>query len=219
MTDQIHGTETSYNKHGCRCDDCRAAHTVYTRQKRENARKRGFAGYTHGANAAYAAGCRCEKCRAYRAERDRPSAIDPTVAGDALQLVGLVRDYGPDLIDKLLDRWGPDHVRQVCVALAGAVDQDRTVQDLWGWAGRVTNLPRTTVATSKLWDLNGFRAADTGASVADRPVDPVKRANRELTRRKRAGQPATEITPAQLEARRESMARAREAKKQKRGAA
>jgi hypothetical protein len=84
------------------------------------------------------------------------------VAGDALQLAGLVRDHGPDTLHQLLDRWGPDHVRAVCIALAAAVDVDRTPQELWGWLGPVKMPLRRTMRTDDLFDAKGSTQADVG---------------------------------------------------------
>jgi hypothetical protein len=91
------------------------------------------------------------------------TAHERRVAGDALQLAGLVRDHGPDTLHRLLDMWGPDHVRAVCIALAAAVDVDRTPQELWGWLGPVDNRTLRTVSDSAdLWDGKGSTQADVG---------------------------------------------------------
>lgn len=72
--------------------------------------------------------------------------------GDALQLVSLTRDHGPDILHRLFDAWGPEHLRRVTIALAAAVNDGRTPQELWGWLGEpVTNRLSTTIANCDLW--------------------------------------------------------------------
>jgi hypothetical protein len=75
------------------------------------------------------------------------------VEGDAIQLVGFVREYGPDAIHQLFDAWGEQHLRRVCIALAAAVKDYQTPQELWGWLGEVSNLRSTTVPTHELWTV------------------------------------------------------------------
>ena len=57
----IHGTATSYNKQGCRCDECRCAHAAYVRGARE--RRSATPPPSHGLNGYTNYGCRCEVCR------------------------------------------------------------------------------------------------------------------------------------------------------------
>lgn len=54
-----HGTRTAYNRHGCRCDACRLAQTVYMREHRGGGERRIA---QHGTRAKYVSGCRCEEC-------------------------------------------------------------------------------------------------------------------------------------------------------------
>jgi hypothetical protein len=86
-----HGTASGYNR-GCRCDECRVAHTEYNREymkrwmaeNRERyaeikARHRAKAlaelqnpdDPRHGRAGTYALGCRCERCREAHSRADR----------------------------------------------------------------------------------------------------------------------------------------------------
>jgi hypothetical protein len=105
------------------------------------------------------------------------------VAGDALQLVGVVRDFGPDAINRLLDLWGAEHVRAVCVALAAAVDVDRTPSELWGWLGEVDNRTSVTVRTQRLLKSLESYTDWTGAQVRNQSEKAQK--DRARIRRKR----------------------------------
>lgn len=81
-----HGTWLGYGTDGCRCNRCRAAWRLYTRELRHRRGRRtwddhvaALGGVTHGLRSTYAHGCRCEECReaerVYRAEyraRRRP---------------------------------------------------------------------------------------------------------------------------------------------------
>ena len=40
MSDPTHGTYSRYVKHGCRCDECKAAGTAYAKEYRERLRLR-----------------------------------------------------------------------------------------------------------------------------------------------------------------------------------
>lgn len=71
--------------------------------------------------------------------------------GDALQLISLVRDHGPDVLHRLFDDWGPEHLRRVTIALAAAADDLRTPQELWGWLDGRPVVLSTTVQNSQLW--------------------------------------------------------------------
>lgn len=73
-----HGTASSYNNHGCRCDPCRAAATAARRAWRRSLADRPFRDVPHGAWSGYAHwGCHCDPCTAagrkaaaaYRARR------------------------------------------------------------------------------------------------------------------------------------------------------
>ncbi len=72
----VHGTYDGYLNHGCRCDECRQAHTDYMRirnhrtgrcrpraevfaERRATAEARG----NHGTESRYELGCRCTVCR------------------------------------------------------------------------------------------------------------------------------------------------------------
>jgi len=57
----VHGKISTYTQHGCRCDECRKAHTMWKKlydcgliQKRER---------KHGTISKYNAGCRCQICK------------------------------------------------------------------------------------------------------------------------------------------------------------
>lgn len=71
--------------------------------------------------------------------------------GDALQLVDLVRNYGPDVLHGVIDRWDDDTRRAVLVALAAAVDPDKTRTQLWGWLGEPLPQGETTVEIRDVW--------------------------------------------------------------------
>jgi hypothetical protein len=53
------GTHARYSR-GCRCQPCRDAHRVYTRERRKAALAEGA--LSHGVRNTYDAGCRCDKC-------------------------------------------------------------------------------------------------------------------------------------------------------------
>lgn len=55
-----HGTATAYNRHKCRCEDCRAAWSEVMRQYR-NGGSRSKA--QHGTRSKYTSGCRCDECK------------------------------------------------------------------------------------------------------------------------------------------------------------
>src|SRR4029079_16230482 len=63
---QFHGTTGGYTNHDCRCDDCRAAWTSYTRDARKSRYARLAADPTvaeHGKASTYGNwGCRCRAC-------------------------------------------------------------------------------------------------------------------------------------------------------------
>ncbi len=58
-----HGTHSKYAR-GCRCNECREAHRVYTAARRKAALAAGT--LSHGRRSTFDAGCRCPKCRATR---------------------------------------------------------------------------------------------------------------------------------------------------------
>ena len=75
-----HGTPYAYRRHGCRCEDCRAAQAAYAKERYE-ARKRGDvrrrpAAKDHGTRPMYAGGCRCEQCRAAEAAYQRKRYLE-----------------------------------------------------------------------------------------------------------------------------------------------
>lgn len=73
------------------------------------------------------------------------------VQGDALQLAGLVRDYGPGVLHHLFDVWGPDHLRRVTIALAAAVNDQQRASQLWAWLDEPTHKLSTTIQTNQIW--------------------------------------------------------------------
>lgn len=107
--------------------------------------------------------------------RLHPDALDGVrlvgrTQGDALQLAGLVRDHGAETLGRILDAWGPDHLRRVVIALAAAVDIDQTPRELWGWLDG-PNLNGRLSTTVPLADL--FNRLDPGAE--DLPRRPAVR--------------------------------------------
>lgn len=74
-----HGTASSYNNHGCRCDPCCAAATAARSAWRRSLADRPFSDVPHGTWSGYANwGCSCERCqetgrktaKTYRVRRD-----------------------------------------------------------------------------------------------------------------------------------------------------
>jgi hypothetical protein len=187
-----HGTVRHYKSQHCRCEPCKTANADYVRRKREEARARGFANLRHGIQSTYNAGCRCDLCvnsrhRKHRTETGQAPYVvfERRVLGDALQLVGLIREHGPDTIRQLLDQWGPDHIRHVCLVLAGAVDPERTPKELWGWLGPVDRTTSTTVPVGRLFNQSDPHTLTVEEIHDLRPADPRQRIEREYRRRQR----------------------------------
>jgi hypothetical protein len=65
MTDDFaHGTYAGYNRHRCRCADCRTANTEYTRSARARLNRVPTKQIPHGTRNGYVNyGCRCIPCR------------------------------------------------------------------------------------------------------------------------------------------------------------
>lgn len=80
-------------------------------------------------------------------------ALVARTKGDALHLVGLVRDHGPDTLHAVLDYWGPDHARRVVVALACAIDPDAPTRDLWSWLDGKSQRTSRSVDEQTLWTI------------------------------------------------------------------
>lgn len=113
---------------------------------------------------------------------------DRRILGDAMQLVGIVREYGPDTINHLLDTWGPEHIRKVILVLAAAVDPERTPQQLWGWLGQpIANRTYVTVDMSRLWSSLPREHIDNGLAEARSSTEQQK-LDRQRKRDKRARQ-------------------------------
>lgn len=71
MTQIVHG-RAGYDRHGCRCIDCRTANTEHVRAVRAARRARldqAPDDTAHGTQGAYDAGCRCVTCREHRKRR------------------------------------------------------------------------------------------------------------------------------------------------------
>lgn len=69
---RIHGTASSYNNLGCRCDDCRAAASAARATWVQSLQDRKFADVPHGTPSGYRNwGCRCERCTVGRAAEAR----------------------------------------------------------------------------------------------------------------------------------------------------
>ena len=64
-----HGTCIGYQRHKCRCDDCKAASSEYGRKLRDAARQRDPSTFPHGTSTGYNYfKCRCDECKAYQLE-------------------------------------------------------------------------------------------------------------------------------------------------------
>jgi hypothetical protein len=69
---RVHGTASSYNNLGCRCDDCRAAASAARATWVQSLQDRKFADVPHGTPSGYRNwGCRCERCTVGRAAEAR----------------------------------------------------------------------------------------------------------------------------------------------------
>lgn len=62
-----HGKASTY-RHGCRCDDCRSAHTDHCKRKRAERRSRPHEEIPHGLGGYRNWNCRCEVCKAAKSE-------------------------------------------------------------------------------------------------------------------------------------------------------
>lgn len=62
-----HGTDSTYVNHGCRCEECKAAHAAYQRTAASSRKERLRANpalVVHGTTSTYTNWlCRCEPCR------------------------------------------------------------------------------------------------------------------------------------------------------------
>ena len=69
---RVHGTASSYNNLGCRCDECRAAASAARATWVRSLQNRQFADVPHGTPSGYRNwGCRCEQCTLVRAAEAR----------------------------------------------------------------------------------------------------------------------------------------------------
>lgn len=60
----VHGTTSTYGNHGCRCDDCRAAHAMACFEARRRRAGRPVPEHVHGTDNGYTNYmCRCPDCR------------------------------------------------------------------------------------------------------------------------------------------------------------
>jgi hypothetical protein len=67
-----HGTASTYNNLGCRCDACRAAASAARQAWVRSLQNRRFADVPHGTPSGYRNwGCRCERCTLVRAAEAR----------------------------------------------------------------------------------------------------------------------------------------------------
>jgi hypothetical protein len=67
-----HGTASSYNNLGCRCDACRAAASAARQSWVRSLQNRKFADVPHGTPSGYRNwGCRCDRCTLVRASEAR----------------------------------------------------------------------------------------------------------------------------------------------------
>lgn len=66
-----HGSRSTYQNYGCRCDDCRAGNSADVLRMVGNRHKR-VSEAPHGTRTAYDMwGCRCEACKATKAAANR----------------------------------------------------------------------------------------------------------------------------------------------------
>ncbi len=82
--DPRHGTENGYSNLHCRCEDCREAHRVYYRIRREQRRRTTTCPNCGGPGGMHAGGT-CDACYQYKREHgvDRPPEVyDPPPPGD-----------------------------------------------------------------------------------------------------------------------------------------
>lgn len=96
--------------------------------------------------------------------------------GNALQLVDLVRNYGPDVIHAVIDRWDDSTRRGALVALAAAVDPDATRNDLWGWLGDKMPPGQCTVDLADVWQSLEVEIGNRDRAERRRMVDQLTRA-------------------------------------------
>ena len=67
-----HGTRSTYNHSGCRCDPCKAATRDYKRQQRTIHRNLEPPANTHGTASTYSNwGCRCDQCKQAMSDANR----------------------------------------------------------------------------------------------------------------------------------------------------
>ncbi len=68
----VHGSADTYQRHRCRCDECRTANTAKVSAARTRRIKQGVpAGVKHGVSTAVNHGCHCDVCTQAIAERNR----------------------------------------------------------------------------------------------------------------------------------------------------
>lgn len=79
-----------------------------------------------------------------------------TAVADGLELVGLVREYGPDLIDDFLARRDRYQLEALVVALAAMVPDDRSVDELLAW---IRPKPKEAPTTRRQLRPHGTHAA------------------------------------------------------------
>lgn len=79
-----------------------------------------------------------------------------TAVSDGLELVGLVREYGPDLIEDFLDRRDLPQLYALIIALAAMVPDDVSVDHLLAW---IRPKPKEAPGTTRQLRPHGTHAA------------------------------------------------------------
>jgi len=103
--DPRHGTVNGYSNLGCRCDDCKSAWRVQTRQQREARRHKPIPDRVHGTAGGYDNWfCRCDACRAANRAKRTPS---PRRAEQRARTEAMYADHQNGMsIAQVAEKWG-----------------------------------------------------------------------------------------------------------------
>lgn len=98
-----HGTDTGYDHHRCRCDECRKAHRVVVRARTER-RRLNLTEEDHGKVSSYQhCGCRCELCK--KAWREYMQWRRDNIPGERESKNKWQRTYRHKYIEKTRELW------------------------------------------------------------------------------------------------------------------